>query len=289
MSKTRFSEISESLVVSGHKLYFRRYRHLDHQGPARRLLLLHGAGVAGRDTWGALHPFLVGWSDILVPDFRGTGDSVSFDGQEHPFTINDLVNDVHQILDAVHWESFDLSGYSLGGLVAMLLKQQMKDRVHKQFLIESALLDRPDWQETVAIRKAYSAATHALRDSGSESGIMQFLDIISPNRKLNPATEKLTVARLGARATGFANALDAVTQACFHIDREPLLAAQGDVSSFIGGLSVDPVHHLHRHLSERLSNWHYFLVKGTDHSLPFQKPRQIARLMNDELVRFLSQ
>jgi hypothetical protein len=29
------------------------------------------------------------------------------------------------------------------------------------------------------------------------------------------------------------------------------------------------------------------MVPGTDHSLPFQKPRQIARIMNEELQRFL--
>jgi hypothetical protein len=28
-------------------------------------------------------------------------------------------------------------------------------------------------------------------------------------------------------------------------------------------------------------------VAGTDHSLPYQKPRQIARIMNDELTRYL--
>jgi len=61
-----------------------------------------------------------------------------------------------------------------------------------------------------------------------------------------------------------------------------------DVTSFIGGHSVDLMHQYHRELAERLPNWHYFLVGGTDHSLPFQKPRQIARIMEQELVRYLA-
>lgn len=288
MAKACYIESVDSLTFGEIKLRFRHYQHLDHQGPERRLLLLHGAGVAGRDTWETLQKFLVGWSDILVPDLRGAGESVSLDGKEHPFTVQDLVNDVHHLIDFKRWQTFDLAGYSLGGLVAMSLKQQLRDRVHKQYLLECALLDRFDWHESVNIRQAYSAATRSLRANDAETGVIQFLDTISPNRKINQAVEKLTVARLAFRADGFANALDAVTHACSDIDREALLAAQGDVSSFIGGLSVEPIHHLHRHLADRLPNWHYFLVKGTDHSLPFQKPRHIARIMSDELARFIS-
>lgn len=48
------------------------------------------------------------------------------------------------------------------------------------------------------------------------------------------------------------------------------------------------MHQLHLQLAERMPNWHYFHVAGTDHSLPFQKPRQIARIMNQELERYLS-
>ncbi|MFC6672803.1 hypothetical protein [Marinobacterium aestuariivivens] len=78
-----------------------------------------------------------------------------------------------------------------------------------------------------------------------------------------------------------------MTRAIGELDREQLVAAQGDVSSFIGGRSVEPMHQYHCQLAERLPNWHYFLVAGTDHSLPFQKPRQIGRLMNQELSRYL--
>jgi hypothetical protein len=104
---------------------------------------------------------------------------------------------------------------------------------------------------------------------------------------VSESVEKMTLQRLGERRLGFANSLDAVTNAALFTDRERLLAAQGDVSSFIGGLSVEPMHQLHQHLSDSMRNWHYHFVAGTDHSLPYQKPRQIARIMNDELRRYL--
>ena len=98
----------------------------------------------------------------------------------------------------------------------------------------------------------------------------------------------MTIDRLGYRSHGFANALDCVTNAIKQINREELVAAQGDVTSFIGGNSVELMHQYQRELAERLPNWHYFLMSGTDHSLPFQKPRQIARIMEEEMARFIN-
>ncbi|WP_315983179.1 hypothetical protein [Aliamphritea spongicola] len=39
--------------------------------------MLHGAGVAGEDTWQALLAQLDMWSEVLVPDLRGMGQTVS--------------------------------------------------------------------------------------------------------------------------------------------------------------------------------------------------------------------
>jgi pimeloyl-ACP methyl ester carboxylesterase len=277
----------DTFANAGYQHAFRIYRHPQSKS-GRRLLLIHGAGVAGRFTWEALQCFLDGWSEILVPDLRGAGETISDNGIEHPFSVNDLVSDMTYLVDHLEWHEFDLAGYSLGGLVSLLMKQNLRDRVRKQYLLESALLDRKDWQETVSVRQSFSVAAKRLRETESDEGIRTFLDTISPNRKVSEAVERMTLQRLGERRLGFANSLDAVTNAALFIDRESLLAAQGDVSSFIGGLSVEPMHQLHQSLSDSLRNWHYHFVAGTDHSLPYQKPRQIARIMNDELKRYLS-
>lgn len=281
-------ETETSFVLNqDHKIAYRIYRHPD-ATTDRRLLLIHGAGVAGRFTWEAMQHFLTSWSEILVPDLRGAGETQHQQGEEIPFTVHQLVEDVEALIQQLDWSSFDLGGYSLGGLVSMLYKERNRDKVEKQFLLESAILDRTEWQETVQIREQYAQAAVHLHGDDAATGIKAFLDTISPNRRVSPAVEKLTIDRLGERAKGFAHSLEAVTAAIRELDREKLLAAQGDVTSFIGGLSVEPMHHLHQSLADRMPNWHYFLVPGTDHSLPYQKPRQIARMMDDELQRYLS-
>lgn len=268
-------------------IVYRLYRNPEISSK-RRLVLLHGAGVAGVDTWEHIVAFLTHWSEVLVPDQRGMGDTYYPDGKEHTFGAQDLVGDLNALVDHLGWWEFDLAGYSMGGLVSLLFKQQHSDRVRKQFLLESAVLDRPCWESTVELRNQLSGATVHLRGKADiEMGITNFLNAISPNRKVSPQVEKVTIERLGYRPEGFANALECVTKAIKQIDREQLVAAQGDVTSFIGGNSVDLMHQYQRELAERLPNWHYFLMAGTDHSLPFQKPRQIAVIMNQEMQRYL--
>lgn len=268
------------------RLFYRCYRHQQCDSQ-RRLVLLHGAGVAGEDTWQALLVHLDQWSEILVPDLRGMGQTVSPDGQEYSYTAAEVVADVAALTESLGWQQFDLAGYSMGGLVAMLYKQQHSERVMKQFLLEAAAVDRGDWQESLLLRQSYIQAAEHL-SSHPQEGVKQFLDAISPNRKVSPQVEKLTIARLAQRPLGFANALNCVTEAMQSIDREALIAAQGDVTSFIGGNSVTAMHDYQRALAARLPNWHYFMISGTDHSLPFQKPRQIAATMQSELSRYLN-
>lgn len=285
--KHPFSVEKREFHLPDQHIKYRVYRNPD-IASKRRLVLLHGAGVAGVDTWEHIILFLSYWSEVLVPDQRGMGETHYPDKKEHPFTAQELVGDINALVDHLGWWQFDLGGYSMGGLVSLLLKQQHADRIGKQFLLESAVLDRPCWETTVDLRNQFSSAAVHLRQSMDvDRGIKNFLDAISPNRRVSPQVEKLTVSRLGSRPIGFANALDCVTKAIQGIDREALVAAQGDVTSFIGGNSVELMHQYQRELAERMPNWHYFLMAGTDHSLPFQKPRQIARIMNTEMERYL--
>lgn len=277
----------QQLLVPDQRIVYRLYRN-PNVTSSRRLVLLHGAGVAGQDTWEMLIQYTQQWDEILVPDLRGAGETQYLDGIEHPFTLIELVNDIAHLVDHLDWRVFDLGGYSLGGLVAMLLKERFTDRVEKQFLLESALLDRTCLDETIRLRDRYSQAAEFLRSQDQEQGIRQFLNTISPNRKTTSQADDLAVSRLARRPVGFSWSLDAVSQAIRQLDRSKLLAAQGDVTSFIGSQSVQMMHQLHLQLAEQMPNWHYIMVAGTDHSLPFQKPRQIARIMNDELLRYLS-
>jgi pimeloyl-ACP methyl ester carboxylesterase len=266
------------MELNGLHIAYRIFRFADAEYP-RRLLCLHGAGVAGELTYGYLIPHLTYWSEILVPDFQGMGETYWADNIERPFTVKTLQADTVALLKSLTWDTFDLCGYSLGGLVAMLVKQQMPQAIANTYLIEPALLDHRDIMKTRNFREQYKLVAENIRRNGDRDSVMAFLDLVSPDRIRNERADGLVASRLGHRAFGFANALDAVSQAADQINRAELLAAQANVTSFVGGKSYLAMRQLHQELSATRPDWRYVEVPGADHSLPFQKPKRLAEEM----------
>ncbi|GAB2794107.1 hypothetical protein GCM10027040_20430 [Halomonas shantousis] len=247
------------------------------------LLLLHGAGVAGGLTWLPMVEHLQAWRTLLIPDLRGMGETRAPDGQERAFTLDEVVTDVEALLDVQGVECCDVIGYSFGGLVAMRLKQRLEKRIGKTGLLEPALLERGDREVMIQVREGYAEAAERIRWADSaKKGIVAFLDLIAPHRSKNPRVEHLMIKRLAHRPLGFANALDCVTDAVRHLDREALLAAQRDVISIVGERSLSAMKAYHAAIAQSRDDWRYHELPGTDHSLPFQKPRRIAATLQSE-------
>lgn len=250
----------------------------------RRMLCIHGAGVAGETTFGFILPFLNRWSEILVPDLRGMGETRFEDGTERPFSSAELVHDQLTLLSELSWTEFDLCGYSLGGLVAMQLKEKLGSVINKTYLIEPALLDNQDFDETRRFREQYKTVAKKLfEDDDKKRALVGFLDLVSPNRSRNEMAESMVISRLGHRPVGFACALNAVSEAVDEVDRDSLLESQQNVISFVGGKSYEPMKSYHQHLAESLKDWEYIEVPGADHTLPFQKPKRVIKALNDSL------
>ncbi|MCZ2722890.1 alpha/beta hydrolase [Marinomonas sp. 15G1-11] len=255
------------------------------------LLLLHGAGVGGELTWEGMIPYLTNWQTILVPDLKGMGESRSHSGEEEAFTARSLAEDVDHLLDDLNWLDFDMVGYSLGGLVILLLNQirvqKGQPKIEKIALLEPATLEREDLLELQQVRNKYRAASSTIRETGDvELGIANFMDGVSPNRRKHPIAEKTTQTRLAHRPFGFAYALDCVTDLVDDFVTQPhlrgeLLKHTQKVLIFSGGISHDSLRAHYDVLQEQLDGWQHFTIAGADHSLPFQKPRQIGYIINE--------
>ncbi|PPC79405.1 alpha/beta hydrolase [Pokkaliibacter plantistimulans] len=286
MTQQSYSVVRRSFSVSGVDVSYQIYTK-NVASSSERLVLLHGAGVAGELTWSAIVEHLDHWGQILVPDLRGMGETRHLDGSEYAFTVQEVCDDVVHLLDQLGWWRFDLGGYSFGGLIAMLLKQRNPSRVGQLYLLEPALLDRADINEVRSIRERYSeAAQHIRQQHDPSDGIRLFLDTIAPGRNRSDKTESMTISRLAERPLGFANALDSVTRSAHEVERDQLLEHLQHAELFAGGRSVRELHDHYLHLARQNTMVNYHEVKGTDHSLPYQKPRQIARLMNEARQRY---
>ncbi|MCM2131984.1 alpha/beta fold hydrolase [Larsenimonas rhizosphaerae] len=246
----------------------------------RPLLLLHGAGLSGAVCWGGLLPHLSRYRDVLIPDLRGAGRTVHPGGRDVPFSMADVIDDISELLDQQQIADMDIAGYSFGGLAAMLLKARLGERIHHMTLLEPALLERMDRALTIRVRDEYSAAARIIREGESPvEGVGHFLDLISPHRTRDSRVEEVAVRRLARRHEGFAHALDCVTAAISTTCRETLLSCQHDVISVVGGNSPQSMKDYHHHLAETRTGWSFHELPDTDHSLPFQKPRFLAGLI----------
>jgi len=247
----------------------------------RRLVCLHGAGVAGVPTWGPMLPDIDRFDQIWVPDLYGAGDTHHVTG-ERPFSIPELVKHLTLCLADLQWQQFDLVGYSFGGVLAMELAAAGDFQITSSVLIEPALMEREDWCETQTRRRAYVKACEPLKHNSSpEQGVTEFLDLVSPNRSKHPRVERRVVSRLAKRPVGLAYALESVNQHAETLDRAALIQAQPDrVLSLVGGRTPPQAHRLHQQLAQQHAGWHYQIIEGCDHALPYQKPQAVARALN---------
>jgi len=266
-------------------VYYRHYRCSAFA--ERRLLLLHGAGVDGQVTWEAIIGHLLHWSEILVPDLRGTGKTHFPDRQEHTFETGEVVADISALLDSHAWDKFDLAGYSYGGLIAMQLKAARPLAVQKTYLFEPGLLSGGNEQESLSRREILLQAAQKLRiDEELEFGLQIFLDAVSPQRSRNSRNEEIVRTRLAHRPKGLAAILEAVIHAAKQLDRTQLIAAQEHVSSFVGERSSGEIFDFCQDIARQRGDWTCHLIPGADHALPFQKAEAIAQLMNSDLESF---
>lgn len=253
----------------------------------RRLLLLHGAGIAGELTWTYVANYLEGWSEIMVPDFAGMGRS-SFHDCPAP-TIADYARQIHELLDAFDWQHMDIAGYSFGGMVTETLIRE-PGRFDLCYLLEPALLSGDDAEALVAKANTYIGLSAWLqREPEANEPFLAFLDAVSPFRRKNAAADRVAIGRLRGTVTGMCQALDAVnTNLLGHTDYFVNWTAPLPGMSMVGELGL-PAMHLRQQRLERESNdWVTQLIRGADHSLVFTHPKQVARLMNERLQMALA-
>ncbi|MEL0612692.1 alpha/beta hydrolase [Marinomonas arenicola] len=276
------------LSLFNSRIAYRLYENKD-ATTDRHCLLLHGAGVAGEITYSPILPYFTNWRWLLVPDIKGMGESFHLHGKEAPVTISELTHDIEALLVHLNWQDFDVVGYSLGGLIALNLNHRRVISGHlpvKMALMEPASLDREDLNALSEVRKKYRQASSIIRETGDvEQGVAHFMDGVSPNRRKHPVAEATTQSRLAHRPHGFSYALDAVTN---HVDvlaqapehRDAMIRSAKEVFLFSGELSSEQLREHYQKLSEQFPGWQHKVMSACDHSLPFQKPRQIANHIN---------
>jgi pimeloyl-ACP methyl ester carboxylesterase len=261
----------------------------DRNTSCRRLLLIHGAGVAGELTWSFVANYLQNWDEILIPDLPSMGGS-SFQPR---INVGDYFNrgvgfelyidSLHELLHCFKWDDFSLGGYSFGGLLALHLSEQFSLR--SLALIEPAALLSVRVGDLIDRGRLYHDMGNKILSSPySESEFLQFLNTVSPDRSSDEKMDALAIKRLMAKPLGLAHGVLAVGEALqAHAADYAVWAPSIPGCSFVGGLSGQSMKERHRLLASKSLEWQFHEIPESDHGLIYTRPRQIARLMDASL------
>jgi 3-oxoadipate enol-lactonase len=131
------------LKYKNRSLYYRA------RGNGDNLLLIHGLGSSGAD-WEFQVRALERHFRVIVPDLPGSGYSPPFD---EDFSISDCAEVLWALLDHLQVAQANITGFSLGGAVALEMALQRPQSVARLALINTLLSYRIDhWRKWLEAR-----------------------------------------------------------------------------------------------------------------------------------------
>lgn len=122
-------------------------------GDGSPVTLIHGVG-SYLESWDGVIAALGDGYRFLRYDLRGHGESPKVPG---PYSLDDFVGDLRDLLDAQGIDRTHLAGFSLGGLIAQAFALAHPDRLHSLTLI-STVAGRTAEEKAAVQRRAATLA-----------------------------------------------------------------------------------------------------------------------------------
>jgi pimeloyl-ACP methyl ester carboxylesterase len=261
------AEGPQRLTIGGVTLNYRL------EGQGEPLICIHGVG-SYLEAWEGVVERLRDRFRILTFDLRGHGRSSKVRGR---YEIDDFVGDVLALADHAGFESFNLAGFSLGGLIAQRLALTHQQRIRRLVLLATVAGRNEEERERVAARLAALQAGD--RGSHYDASLSRWLteafqaknpELIAKLRQRNAENdpECYAAAYRVLAQTDFGGLLDQI--------RVPVLIATGEDDA-----GSNPRMALYMH--ERISGSRLHILPGLRHSILTEAPEQVAGLMRSFL------
>ncbi|WID99533.1 alpha/beta hydrolase [Bosea vestrisii] len=239
------------------------------QGDGEPLICVHGVG-SYLEAWEGVAERLSDRFRILTFDLRGHGRSSKVRGR---YEIDDFVGDVLALADHVGFGSFNLAGFSLGGLIAQRLALTYQQRIRRLVLLATVAGRNEEERERVATRLAALQAGD--RGSHYDASLSRWLtegfqernpELIAKLRQRNAENdpECYAAAYRVLAQTDFGGLLDQI--------RVPVLIATGEEDA-----GSNP--RMALYMCERISGSQLHILPGLRHSILTEAPEQVASLM----------
>ncbi|QWK81571.1 alpha/beta fold hydrolase [Ochrobactrum sp. BTU1] len=238
-------------------------------GHGEPLICIHGVG-SYLEAWNGVVDRLKSRFAILTFDLRGHGKSSKVYGR---YEIDDFVTETLALADKVGFSTFNLVGFSLGGLIAQRLALTHLERLRKLTLLSTVAGRTPEERKRVLERlAALRAGTPADHHNASLSRWLT-----EDFQERNPQV----IARLRARDTEndpacYASAYRVLAETDFggFLDqiRCPTLIATGE-----DDIGSNP--RMARYMHERIPGSELQILPGLRHSILIEAPELVADLL----------
>jgi pimeloyl-ACP methyl ester carboxylesterase len=163
------------------------------EGPG--LLLAHGAGGSIEDNYGPIMEGLAARHTVVGVDYPGSGATPAADRLE----VDTLVDQLIAAADAEGLDTFAVSGYSLGGPVAIRLAARYPERV-------GSLVLTATFAHTDARTELVATVWQQLLETGQFTALAAYIQLMALGE---PALSALTPAQVRAATEQLASGLTA--------------------------------------------------------------------------------
>jgi len=241
------------------------------QGAGPALVLVHGVGGCLED-WEGVVAALGGGLRTVSYDLRGHGQS---DKPPGPYTLDDFVEDLRGLLDALGIERCHLAGFSLGGLIAQGFALAHPERLSSLMLI-STVAGRTE-EEQRRVLERLEIVAHGIPGQHFETSIRRWFtdefirrnpDVIARfaerNRRNDPAAYAAAYRVLAT--SDLADHLSAIGM--------PTLVATGEHD-------VGSNTRMARLMAQRIAGARLHIFPGLRHSILDEIPDEVARVLKD--------
>ncbi|ARJ06918.1 3-oxoadipate enol-lactone hydrolase [Cnuibacter physcomitrellae] len=242
---------------------------------AEVVVLLHGVGSSSA-TWAELAPLVDERYALLMPDYRGHGDSAK---PEPPYRVEDFVADLLRLTAELGIRRFHLVGFSIGAVFGQALALAAPDAVASLVLLNS-IADRTEAEQERALERLEVIRTGDLEQIAASSAERWFTQGFRDEHPELVSAETTIVAANEPGPYAAAYEVLATTDLIDSVDgiRCPVLLVTGEDDR---GSTPRMSHAIH----DRLPAADLVVVPGLRHYLHIEAAPLIAELINDFLVR----